>query len=121
MADETERMPGGEPSEPGADDGGGPRVGQGSSTGAPGLSATPASDFRASPEDVGAGTGVAGRDAGEEGEPASLEATGAGTSELTDDSSQWSALASGAMTEEGAAGAALRDEQASGEGAESTG
>jgi hypothetical protein len=64
-------------------------------------------------EEIGAGTGVAGRDAGEEGMPASVGAAGAGTSELADDTAQWSALEETPLTEEGVAGATLYDEEAS--------
>ncbi len=44
--DEAALEPGGEPSELGADEGGGPRVDQGSSSGEPGVSGTLVSDFR---------------------------------------------------------------------------
>ncbi len=43
---ESDLEPGGEPSELGADEGGGPRVDHGSSTGSPGVSGTLTSDFR---------------------------------------------------------------------------
>ncbi len=50
VRDEAEREgelePGGEPSELGADAGGGPHVDQGSSSGSPGISGTLTSDFR---------------------------------------------------------------------------
>ncbi len=44
--DEAALEPGGEPSELGADEGGGPRVDQGSSSGSTGISGTLTSDFR---------------------------------------------------------------------------
>ena len=69
------------------------------------------------PEEVGAGTGAAARDPGEEGEPVSLDAFPS-ADDMTDD--RWEALGreEGAMTEEGAGGGFLRDEGAPREGGE---
>ncbi len=59
------------------------------------------------PEDVGAGTGAAARDVGEEGTPGgTIGETGA----LSDTDSEWTALAGETPTEEGAAASGLRDE-----------
>ena len=60
------------------------------------------------PEDVGAGTGAAARDVGEEGTPAG--ATGE-TGALSDTDAEWTALAGDTPTEEGAAGGGVRDEE----------
>jgi hypothetical protein len=59
------------------------------------------------PEEVGAGTGAAARDTGEEGTPAG--AIG-GTGAMSDADDEWTALAGETPTEEGAAGGALRNE-----------
>ena len=62
--------------------------------------------------DVGAGTGAAARDVGEEGTPAG--AIG-GTGGLADTDEECSALAGDAPSEEGAAAGGLRDENAADE------
>ena len=62
-------------------------------------------------EDVGAGTGAAARDMGEEGTTAGLDVQ-PGSSELTDDAATWTALEGDAPVDEAAAGGPLRDERA---------
>ena len=70
------------------------------------------------PEDVGAGTGVSARDAGEEASPVMPESD-EGVTSFTDEDAEWRAIGGGAMTEEGAAAGGLRDEAApAGEGAD---
>ncbi|MBW3592140.1 MAG: hypothetical protein KY396_00415 [Actinobacteria bacterium] len=59
------------------------------------------------PEEIGAGTGAAARDVGEEGTPAGrLGETGA----MSDADDEWTALAGDTPAEEGAAAGAFRDE-----------
>ena len=99
-----------------------PLVDKGSASGLPRAGGTRATDFRpgkaelshldeGGEEAVGAGTGVAARDAGEQGAPRDLEEVpGAGSGDLTDEAGQWSAVGGEGMTDEGAAGGPLRDE-----------
>jgi hypothetical protein len=61
--------------------------------------------------DVGAGTGASARDVGEEGTPAAIESE-RGVARTTDEENEWSAIAGGPMSEQGAAGGVLRDERA---------
>lgn len=60
-------------------------------------------------ENVGAGTGAAARDMGEEGTTAGIESD-RGVARTTDEGDEWSAVAGGTLSEEGAAAGVLRDE-----------
>ncbi len=65
----------------------------------------------ATPEEVGAGSGVAATDGGEEATP---DGTTSDTGGYADTDSEWATLAGDQPAEEGAAAAALRDERPQG-------